>query len=350
MLPLNKILFFRIDDTSFSAKRRNKQETMKIETIDIPHGLCLAPLAGVSDRAFRKICRAHGAEYLCTEMISAAAICYGDKKTPLLAEFDPDELPIAVQLFGSKPDFMAEAAKHISEGTLASYVRIPSAIDINMGCPVRKIVSNGEGCALMRDVSLAEKIVAAVRAATHLPVTVKIRAGFDDTHKNATEMAKALEAAGASMICVHGRTREQMYSGRADLSIIAKVKQAVKIPVVGNGDIFSADDAFRMIDDTGCDGVMIARGAMGNPWIFGEISAMMEKKRYTPPTLKERIETAVQHLELMLDTKPEHTAIAEARRQTAQYIHNMEGAAAARGRLHTATNAEEMKQILRSLL
>ncbi len=329
---------------------RAEQETMKIKNIDIPHGLCLAPLAGVSDRAFRKISRMHGAEYLCTEMISAAAICYGDKKTPALAQFDPDEMPIAIQLFGSKPEFMAEAAERISSGTLAGYVRIPSAIDINMGCPVRKIVSNGEGCALMRDIPLAEKIVAAVRAATRLPVTVKIRAGFDETHKNAPEMAKALEAAGADMICVHGRTREQMYSGRADLNIIAGVKQAVNIPVVGNGDIFSAEDAFRMLRHTGCDGVMVARGAMGNPWIFDEILASFDGKSYTPPEPSERIETAILHLELMLATKPARTAIAEARRQTAQYIRDMEGAAAVRGRLHTATSAEEMKQILRSLI
>lgn len=202
----------------------------------------------------------------------------------------------------------------------------------------------------MRDIPLAEKIVAAVRAATRLPVTVKIRAGFDETHKNAPEMAKALEAAGADMICVHGRTREQMYSGRADLNIIAGVKQAVNIPVVGNGDIFSAEDAFRMLRHTGCDGVMVARGAMGNPWIFDEILASFDGKSYTPPEPSERIETAILHLELMLATKPARTAIAEARRQTAQYIRDMEGAAAVRGRLHTATSAEEMKQILRSLI
>ena len=220
---------------------------MKIQNIEIPHGLCLAPLAGVSDRAFRTLCRAHGAEYLCSEMVSAAAICYGDKKTPALARFDEAEMPIAIQLFGHDPAMMAEAARRIATGTLAEDVRIPAAIDINMGCPVKKIVSNGEGSALMRTPALAAEIVRAVKSAVHLPVTVKIRAGYDDTHKNAPELAKYLEDAGASMICVHGRTREQMYAGRADLSVIAAVKAAVRIPVVGLGGVMSAEDVIELM-------------------------------------------------------------------------------------------------------
>ena len=323
---------------------------MKIRSIDIPNGLCLAPLAGVSDRAFRKICRAHGAEYLCSEMVSATAICYGDKKTPKLCEFGEDEMPLALQLFGSRPDFMAEAARRISDGSLSDAVDIPAAIDINMGCPVRKIVSNGEGSALMRDIPLAAKIVRAVKDATHLPVTVKIRAGFDETGKNAPEMAKALEDAGADMICVHGRTRAQMYSGKADLGIIAAVKQAVCVPVVGNGDIFSAASAKTMFAETGCDGIMIARGAMGNPWIFDELTAFFAGKPYTPPTPEEIVSEAVRHLDLMCTYKEEKFAIPEARKIMGYYVHDIRGASTVRGRLNFAETAEEMKAILYSLL
>ncbi len=323
---------------------------MKIQSINIPHGLCLAPLAGVSDRAFRIISKAHGAEYMCSEMVSAAAICYGDKKTPKLCEFGEDEEPIALQLFGSRPDFVSEAARRISDGTLADYVKIPSAIDINMGCPVKKIVSNGEGSALMRDIPLAARIVSETVKATTLPVTVKIRAGFDESSKNAPEMAKALEAAGASMICVHGRTRSQMYSGSADLDIIAKVKSAVNIPVVGNGDIFSADAAKKMLSETGCDGIMIARGAMGNPWIFDELIAHFENREYTPPTVKETIDEAMHHLDLMCKFKEEQFAIPEARKIMTYYIHDIRGASAARGKLNLAATKEEMREILYSLL
>ena len=323
---------------------------MKIQSIDIPHGLCLAPLAGVSDRAFREICKAHGAEYLTSEMVSAAAICYGDKKTPKLCTFGEGEMPIALQLFGSRPDFMAEAAKRIAEGTLSPDVAVPAAIDINMGCPVRKIVSNGEGSALMRDIPLAAKIVRAVVDAVHLPVTVKIRAGFDAASKNAPEMAKALEDAGASMICVHGRTRAQMYSGKADLAVIAEVKKAVGIPVVGNGDIFSAEAAKTMLAETGCDGIMIARGAMGNPWIFDELHAFFEGKTYTPPTPREIVEEAARHLDLVCQYKVEQFAIPEARKIMGHYIHDIRGASAARGRLNYAESADAMKEILYSLL
>lgn len=323
---------------------------MKIQNIEIPHGLCLAPLAGVSDRAFRTLCRTHGAEYLCSEMVSAAAICYGDKKTPALARFDETEMPIAIQLFGHDPAMMAEAARRIATGTLAEDVRIPAAIDINMGCPVKKIVSNGEGSALMRTPALAAEIVRAVVKAVNLPVTVKIRAGYDDTHKNAPELAKYLEDAGASMICVHGRTREQMYAGRADLSVIAAVKAAVRVPVVGNGDIFSAEDARRMLRETDCDGVMIARGAMGNPWIFDELRADIDGVPFTPPIDREIIDTAVEHLDLMCADKPAAVAVREARKLIAYYIHGFPGAAAARGAINAAETAEEVKAILYGLV
>ncbi len=335
---------------SISIVKNRKCRHMKIGSINIPHGLCLAPLAGFSDRAFRMISKAHGAEYLCSEMVSAAAICYGDKKTPLLCEFGDDEMPIALQLFGSRPDFVSEAARRISSGELAEYVKIPAAIDINMGCPVRKIVSNGEGSALMRDIPLAAKIVSETVNAVKLPVTVKIRAGFDDTNKNAPEMARALEAAGASMICVHGRTRGQMYSGSADLDIIAEVKKAVKIPVVGNGDIFSAEAAKNMLEKTGCDGIMIARGAMGNPWIFDELCAFFENKPYTPPSKTEIIAEAIRHLDLMCSFKEERFAIPEARKIMSDYIRGISGASAARGKINSASTADEMKEILYTLV
>ena len=323
---------------------------MRIHEIEIPNGLCLAPLAGVSDRAFRKICRAHGAEYLCSEMVSATAICYGDKKTPKLCEFGEDEMPLALQLFGSRPEYLAEAARRISDGSLSETVGIPAAIDINMGCPVRKIVTNGEGSALMRDVPLAAKLVRAVVGATHLPVTVKIRAGFDETNKNAPEMAKALEDAGASMICVRGRTRAQMYSGTADLAVIAAVEQAVSIPVVGNGDIFSAEAAKTMLSETGCDGIMIARGAMGNPWIFDELTAFFEGRPYTPPSTEEILAEAARHLDLMCTFKEERFAIPEARKIMGYYVRDIRGASTVRGKLNFAETAEEMKNILYSLL
>lgn len=323
---------------------------MKIKNIEIPHGLCLAPLAGVSDRAFRTVCRAHGAEYLCSEMVSAAAICYGDKKTPTLARFDPAEMPLAIQLFGHDPAMMAEAARQIATGTLDADVGIPAAIDINMGCPVKKIVSNGEGSALMRDPALAEAIVRAVVRAVDLPVTVKIRAGFDSAHKNAVELARRLEDAGAAMVCVHGRTREQMYAGRADLTVIAAVKAALRIPVIGNGDIFSTADARRMLYETGCDGVMIARGAMGNPWIFDELRADAEGLLFTPPSDREIIDTAAMHLDLMCADKPAAVAVREARKLIAHYIHGFPGAAAARGAINAAETADAVKEILYGLL
>lgn len=323
---------------------------MKIQNIEIPHGLCLAPLAGVSDRAFRTVCRAHGAEYLCSEMVSAAAICYGDRKTPTLARFDLAEMPLAIQLFGHDPAMMAEAARRIATCTLAEDVGVPAAIDINMGCPVKKIVSNGEGSALMRAPALAAEIVRAVVHAVDLPVTVKIRAGFDSAHKNAVELSRRLEDAGASMICVHGRTREQMYAGRADLSIIAAVKAAVRVPVVGNGDIFSAADARRMLYETGCDGLMIARGAMGNPWIFDELRADAEGHSFTSPTAREIIDTAIMHLDLMCADKPAAVAVREARKLITYYIHDFPGAAAARGAINTAGTADAVKEILHGLL
>lgn len=341
---------------------QNKGAALCIGGVTLRHGLMLAPLAGVSDHPFRRICRAQGAEFTVSEMVSAKSLCYEKKsrrasvgensKSAPLAKVWADDVPMAVQLFGSEPEFMAEAAAMVAEGSYAgctSEAR-PAAIDINMGCPVHKIVSNGEGSALLRDIPLAGRIVRAVCAAVDLPVTVKIRIGFDAEHICAVEMAKELEASGASAICVHGRTREQMYRPGVDLEAIAAVKAAVSIPVIGNGDIMSAADALTMKEKTGCDGLMIARGAMGNPWLFAEIAAALEGREFVPPTLQERIETALSQMARMIEEKGERVGFAESKKQTAWYIHGVTGAAEARGRLMTATSPSEVETVMRGLI
>lgn len=339
-----------------------KDNALTIGQVSLRHGLMLAPLAGVSDHPFRRICRAQGAEFTVSEMVSAKSLCYEKKsrrasvgensKSAPLAKVWADDVPMAVQLFGSEPEFMAEAAAMVAEGSYAgctSEVR-PAAIDINMGCPVHKIVSNGEGSALLRDIPLAGRIVRAVCHAVDLPVTVKIRIGFDEDHLCAVEMAQELEAAGAAAICVHGRTREQMYRPGVNLEAIAAVKAVVSIPVIGNGDIMSAADALNMKKVTGCDGLMIARGAMGNPWLFAEIAAALEGKEFVPPTLEERIETAIGQMARMIEEKGERVGFAESKKQMAWYIHGVVGAAEARGRLMTATSKNEAEEIMRNLI
>jgi nifR3 family TIM-barrel protein len=343
-------------------KDKSKQAAMTIGAVTLKHGLMLAPLAGVSDHPFRRICRAEGAEMTVSEMVSAKSLCYEKKsrrasvgensKSAPLAKVWADDVPMAVQLFGSEPEFMAEAAAMVAEG---SYVGCtsearPAAIDINMGCPVHKIVSNGEGSALLRDIPLAGRIVRAVKAAVDLPVTVKIRIGFDAEHICAVEMAQELEASGADAICVHGRTREQMYRPGVDLEAIAAVKAAVSVPVIGNGDIMSVADALHMKRQTGCDGLMIARGAMGNPWLFAEIRAALEGGAFVPPTLQERIETALSQMAQMIREKGERVGFAESKKQMAWYIHGISGAAEARGRLMTATSPDEVVCVMRGLI
>ena len=327
--------------------------------IALQNGLALAPLAGVSDRAFRRICRACGADLTVSEMVSAKALCYEQRAkggkarsvTGQLASVMRDELPMAVQIFGSEPDFMAEAARLLEANEYAGRVGEvpPSAIDINMGCPVRKVTGNGEGSALLKSPALVGQIVRAVVSAVSLPVTVKIRAGWDADSVNAPEIAKICQDAGASMICVHARTREQMYEPGVDRSVIAAVKAAVRIPVLGNGDIYCAADALSMMEETGCDGVMIARGAMGNPWIFSEIRAALEGRPYTPPPAAERFEIALKQVQEMISEKGEHVGVAEAKKHLAWYCHGMEGAAAARGRIMQAASFGELASILREM-
>ena len=259
---------------------------------------------------------------------------------------------MAVQLFGVEPDFVAEAARLLESGEYrgACGEIPPAAIDINMGCPMAKIVGNGEGSALLKDPLLAAEIVRATVRAISLPVTVKIRAGWDAESINAVEVAKRLEDAGASMICVHGRTRAQMYAPSADWSIIRAVKEAVSVPVVGNGDVFSGEDALRMLRETGCDGVMIARGAQGNPWIFSEVSAALEGRPYTPPTLTERLSIALEHAEDIVLEKGERIGIAESRKHMAWYLHGIRGAATARNAVMTASTLSELRSIFSGLM
>ena len=327
---------------------RGNADMLTIGERSFVHGLSLAPLAGFTDHAMRAACHSFGAEYTTSEMISAKAVCYGDKKTPALARIYESDGPTAIQLFGSEPSFMAEAARRLYEMKPGKVP--PFAFDINMGCPVPKVAGNGEGSALMKTPTLAAEIVAAVVRATPLPVTVKIRAGWDEKSKNAPELAKMLEAAGAAAICVHGRTRAEMYSGRADLSIIAAVKAAVSIPVIGNGDVTDAESARRMLRETGCDGIAVGRGAVGNPFVFREIAAALDGRDFTPPTGEERYAAAIAQLRLRAEEKGERAAVLESRKQMAAFLHDFKNAPAARARIHEAESIEEMERELRVLL
>ncbi len=321
---------------------------MRFSNIELTHGLFLAPLAGFTDYAFRHVARKMGAEYLTSEMVSAKAVCYTDRNTLPLARVRADEMPCAVQIFGHEPEIMARAAARVAEGVDGGVS--PVAIDINMGCPVHKVAGNGDGSALMKDPHLAEQIVRAVREAVSLPVTVKIRAGWDAHHINAAEVARAVEAGGASMICVHGRTKTQAYAGKADYRVIADVKRAVGVPVVGNGDITDAAAARRMLDETGCDGMMIGRGAVGNPFIFREITAMLEGRDIVPPTREEKYETALRQLSLAIADKGETIALLESRKQLSNYLSGIRGGAAHRAALVTATSYNEIADILYTAL
>lgn len=321
---------------------------MKIGNLTLKHGLFLGPMAGYTDYGMREISKRYGAEYLVTEMVSAKAVLHNDKKTCALAYFPESQSPCAIQIFGSEPAVMAEAAKRLSEGVAGGCA--PAAMDINMGCPVPKVFGNGEGSALMASPSLIFDIVKAVREAIPIPVTVKLRAGIDEQHKNAAECAKAAEAAGAALIAVHGRTRKQMYMGLADREIIRSVKEAVAVPVIANGDIYTADDALAMLRETGADGVMVARGAVGNPFIFREIAAALDGKPCPAPTPAERIEAALLQLSFSIEQKGEALAVVEGRKQIAGYLKGQRGASALRGKIHTASTFAEMKEALAEAL
>ncbi|WP_044975083.1 tRNA dihydrouridine synthase DusB [Ruminococcus sp. HUN007] len=309
-------------------------EYIKIGSVEIKKTAVLAPMASVADRAYRILNREFGASYTVSELISSKGLCYSDRKTEELCKITEKERPCALQLFGNEPEFMAKAVKIIEKYE-------PDIIDINMGCPVPKVAGNGSGAALMKDTALSAEIVRAVKAESKFPVTVKIRKGWDEDHVNAVEFAAAMEKAGADAVTVHGRTKNQMYSGKSDMNIIKEVKKAVSIPVIGNGDIASLDDALRMYDFTGCDLVMIGRATYGNPWIFKEIDSYFEGKPFTPPDLEARLETMLYHLRLAMSDKPEHIAIQEARKHFAWYLTGMYGAASFRARCYSLSSYED---------
>ncbi len=325
---------------------------MKIGNIELKHGLFLAPLAGVSDRAFRAVCRSFGAECTVSEMISAKGLHYNDAKTAELASFSENESPFFIQIFGSDPIIMAESAKRLAENDYKTCTNtcLPSGIDINMGCPVPKIAGNGDGSALMKNPDLAGQIIKAVSAAVDIPVTVKIRSGWDDDSKNAVVLAKNAEKNGASAIFVHGRTKTQMYRDPVDLDIIKQVKESVSIPVIGNGGIRDALSAERMLEYTKCDGLMVARGAMGNPFLFEEIICRLEGREYISPSLEKRLSVAMEHIKLMISFKGEYTGIMEARKHLAWYIQGEKGAAATRDLVNRASTFSELEEIVDSFL
>ncbi len=305
----------------------------------------LAPLAGITDWPFRLLCFEQGCTCATTEMVSALGYHYAPKSRAVqsLLERHPDEPRLIVQIFGKEPEYMASAARGLS-GT-----GLYDGIDVNMGCPAHKVAAGGEGAGLMRDPKTAEAILRAVVKASSLPVSVKIRLGWDDEHRNAAEIAHIAEDCGVSEIAVHGRTRMQMYAGRADWEAVAEVKRAVRVPVLGNGDITSARDCLEKIAASGVDGVLIGRGALGNPWLFAEIRAALNGEEWTPPDRPERIRTALRHYDMMLAWKPRHIAVAEMRKHIGWYIAGMRGAAQLRDRINHMDDPDEVRTLLKTM-
>lgn len=315
-------------------------EYIKIGNVKIEKTAALAPMASVADRAYRLICREYGASYVTSEMVSAKGLCYSDRKTNELCTVTEKERPMAIQLFGNEPEFMERAVEIVSKYN-------PDIIDINMGCPVPKVVGIGCGSALMRDVKQAAAVVESIVRASSVPVTVKFRKGWDDSSVNAVEFAKAMEASGAEAITVHGRTREQFYTGEADWKIISEVKKNVKIPVIANGDVTDLKSCLDMYEQTGCDLVMIGRGSYGNPFIFKEISSYYKGEEYTAPTIEEKMSVMLRHIRLILDIseKSEELAIHEARKHAAWYMNGYYASAKFRARCYNLTSYSEAEQL-----
>lgn len=316
---------------------------LQIGNVTLENNLVLAPMAGVTDLPFRLLCKEQGAGLICMEMVSAKALQYNNKKTKELLAVDEKERPVSLQLFGSDPDCIAEQAKRIEDRNF-------DILDINMGCPVPKVVNNGEGSALMKNPILAGEIIEKTAKAIKKPVTVKIRKGFDEEHVNAIEMAHIAEESGAKAIAVHGRTREQYYSGKADWDIIAQVKDAVKIPVIGNGDLLDAKDVIAMEEMTGCDGFMIGRGAQGNPWIFHQILHYFETGEIIgKPEIPEMIEMMLRHARMQIEFKGEYLGIREMRKHAAWYTAGYRHASRLRGKINEVENYEQLEELMQTL-
>ena len=313
---------------------------LRIGNTVLENNVILAPMAGVTDLPFRVLCREQGAGCVVTEMVSAKAVLYNNKNTRELLQIDPAERPAAVQLFGSEPDIMAEIAARLEEGPY-------DYIDVNMGCPVPKIVNNGEGSALMKNPGQAKKVLTAMVKAVKKPVTVKFRKGFNDLSVNAVEFAKMAESCGVAAVAVHGRTREQYYSGKADWDIIRQVKEAVRIPVIGNGDIFTPEDAGRMLKETGCDGIMVARGAKGNPWLFGRINHYLDTGEVLPgPSMAEIKAMILRHGRMLVRFKGESVAMREMRGHMAWYTKGMPHSATLRNEINQVETLEGFVELL----
>ena len=312
--------------------------------VSLKNNVILAPMAGVSDLPFRLLCSRQGAAMVCTEMVSAKAIFYKNRNTEELLAIHPQEGPVSLQLFGSDPDIVSEMAKKIEERPFA-------VLDLNMGCPVPKVVNNGEGSALMKNPVLAGKIIESTVRAIQKPVTVKIRKGFDEAHVNAVEIARIAQESGAAAVAVHGRTREQYYSGKADWDIIAQVKQAVSIPVLGNGDVTDGESAKKMLRDTGCDGILVGRAAQGNPWIFRELTAALEGREIPArPGMEELYEMIVEHALLSREYKGEYIAVREMRKHMAWYTTGLPHSSRLRKRINEMETMEQLIEGMRELL
>lgn len=314
--------------------------TLKIGNVELPNPLILAPMAGVTDLPFRFLCREQGAGMVCMEMVSAKAVSFHNKNTEKLMQTSPGEHPVSLQLFGSEPDIISEIAREIEE-------RPFDILDLNMGCPVPKIVGNGEGSALMREPKLVEAIVSKTVHATKKPVTVKIRKGFDEDHVNAVEIAKIAEASGAAAVAVHGRTREQYYAGQADWDIIRQVKEAVKIPVIGNGDVDSPQKAKELLTETGCDGIMIGRAARGNPWIFHQILTYLETGELEEkPSMEAVREMILRHARMQVEYKGDYTGIREMRKHVSWYTTGYPHSARLRARINSVESLGELEELI----